>query len=62
MIKNLEGGLTITTYVNLLDEDFYNGVPRNRNNDLKRFEKYIRFKPDIEMKYVYYYDKATNQV
>ena len=60
VIKNLEGGLTITTYVNLLDEDFYNGVPRNRNNDLKRFEKYIRFKPDIEMKYVYYYDKATN--
>ena len=60
VIKNLDGGLTITTYVNLLDEDFYSGIPRNRNNDLKRFEKYIRFKPDIEMKYVYYYDKATN--
>lgn len=60
VIKNLDGGLTITTYVNLLDEDFYNGIPRNRNNDLKRFDKYIRFKPDIEMKYVYYYDKTTN--
>lgn len=61
VIKNLDGGLTITTYVNLLDENFYNGVPRNRNNDFKHFEKYARFKPDIKMKYVYYYDKANNQ-
>lgn len=61
IIKSLDGGLTITTYVNLLDEDFYNGLPRNRNNDFKHFEKYSRFKPDIKMKYVYYYDKANNQ-
>ena len=60
VIKNLDGDLTITTYVNLLDEDLYSGLPRNRNNDFKRFEKYYRFKPDIEMKYVYYYDKAYN--
>ena len=60
VIKNLDGDLTITTYVNLMDEDLYSGLPRNRNNDFKRFEKYYRFKPDIKMKYVYYYDKANN--
>ncbi|MCB6971663.1 MULTISPECIES: Gldg family protein [Butyricimonas] len=60
VLKNLEGDLKITTYVNLLDESFYYGLPRNRNKDFERFEKYFRFKPDIKMKYVYYYDKANN--
>lgn len=60
VIKNLDGDLTITTYVNLMDENLYAGLPRNRNDDFKRFEKYYRFKPDIKMKYVYYYDKANN--
>lgn len=60
IIKQLDGDLTITTYVNLLDEDFYNGLPRHRNRDFEHFEKYYRFKPDIRMEYVYYYDKAGN--
>lgn len=60
VIKSLEGDLTITTYVNLLDESFYYGLPRSRNKDFERFEKYFRFKPDIKMEYVYYYDKANN--
>ena len=60
VINNLDGDLTITTYVNLLDESFYYGLPRNRNRDLERFEKYFRFKPEIKMKYVYYYDKTNN--
>lgn len=34
VIKNMDGDLTITTYVNLLDESFYNGLPRNRNGIL----------------------------
>lgn len=36
VIKNLDGDLTITTYVNLMDEDLFSGLPRNRNNDFKR--------------------------
>lgn len=59
-IKDLKGGLTITTYVNLLAQEIYAGLPWNRNNDISRFEKYMRFKPDIKMKYVYYYDEAYN--
>lgn len=59
-IKDLTGKLTITTYVNLLAQEIYPGLPWNRNSDIARFEKYIRFKPDIKMKYVYYYDEAYN--
>ncbi len=60
VIKNLKGPLTITTYVNILAPDYFSGLPFNRNYDLARFERYLRFKPDIKMKYVYYYHKANN--
>src|SRR5690606_31235978 len=30
------------------------------NNDIRSFEKYIRFKPETKMKYVYYYHDAEN--
>lgn len=60
IMKQLDGGLTIVTYVNLLDETFYAGLPRNRNQDFERYEKYYRFKPDMKMEYVYYYDKTHN--
>lgn len=59
-IKDLEGKLTITTYVNLLAQEVYAGLPWNRNNDIARYQKYARFKPDLEMKYVYYYDQSYN--
>lgn len=61
IMKDVVGDLKITTYVNAIDGHMYAGLPRNRNNDKKRFEKYLRFKPDIEMDYVFYYDKAHNE-
>lgn len=60
VIKNIEGPLTITTYVNILAQEYYSGLPFNRNYDLTRYERYLRFKPEIKMKYVYYYHKAAN--
>lgn len=45
----------ITTYVNLMDEFFRYGTPREINNDTRRFRQYTRFRPDLKMKYVYYY-------
>ena len=60
VMKQLDGGLTITTYVNLLDENYGKGMPSRLNYDREQFEKYIRFKPEIKMKYVYYYDKVDN--
>ncbi|MFR7878296.1 MAG: Gldg family protein [Butyricimonas paravirosa] len=61
IVKQLKGGLTITTYTNLLDENYWIALPGAINTDLERFEKYLRFKPEIKMKYVYYYDKVKNE-
>lgn len=60
IVSKMEGGLTITTYTNLLDEYYSVALPRYVNQDLERFKQYTRFKPEIKMKYVYYYDKADN--
>ena len=57
-MSKLEGGMTITTYVNFLDRDYYIGMPNMVNSDLERFKQYLRFKPEIKMKYVYYYDRG----
>ncbi|WP_059026328.1 Gldg family protein [Gabonibacter massiliensis] len=62
VIARMKGGLTITTYVNLLDgDDLWNGLPENVKSDQERFKKYVRFKPEIEMKYVYYYDTIPGE-
>lgn len=58
ILAQFEGKLTLTTYVNILDEHMAPmTIPRSRNGDLGVFGKYVRFKPDIEFKYVYFYDE-----
>lgn len=54
--KQINGPLEITTYVNLLDQHVYAGLPVSRNTDLSRFEDFRRFIPGIKMNYIYYYD------
>lgn len=44
IVKKLEGGLTITTYSNLLDDDFMKAIPRYQNYDKGNFREYVRFK------------------
>jgi ABC-2 type transport system permease protein len=56
-----EGPLKVTTYINLLDNFFWMGHPNQRNADLARWDRYIRFKSDIELEYVYYYDSSFNK-
>lgn len=57
VISRLEGGLTITSYLNALDErDIWTASPSRVKTDQARFKQYVRFKPDIKLKYVYYYD------
>lgn len=58
IVRQLEGDMTITTYVNYLDETYDRGAPRNRIYDLALFDRYMRFKPEIKMEYVYYYAKG----
>ena len=60
IIRQLDGKMTITTYVNLLDPNYFIGMPERVNFDLERFKQYLQFKPEIKMKYVYYYDSVTN--
>lgn len=50
-----QGKLTITTYVNLMDPYRSLALPANISKDKASFDKYVRFKPDIDFKYVYYY-------
>lgn len=53
--------LQITLYANLFGGGLGAGLPEARNAYLYGFwDKYIRFKPDIKFKYVYYYDNGTD--
>ncbi|MCC8411260.1 Gldg family protein [Mucilaginibacter sp. UR6-1] len=51
----------ITTYVNLLDENSYFGLPMYQNQDKKVFEPYSRFMPYMRLKYIYYWADAGNE-
>lgn len=61
VMERLTGPMTITTYVNVLDKNAHNAMPRSLKRDFDRFEKYTRFKPEIRMKYVYYWADCGNQ-
>ncbi|SFD15630.1 ABC-2 type transport system permease protein [Chitinophaga sp. CF118] len=60
ILRKLKDPVKVTTYVNLLDLNYYIGLPSSRNTDLSSYDKYFRFKHDIEVKYVYYYDTTNN--
>jgi ABC-2 type transport system permease protein len=51
----------VTSYINLLDNRFWYGRPEDRNQDMVRWEPYLRFKPDIKFKYVYFYDSTGDK-
>jgi ABC-2 type transport system permease protein len=49
--------IEVTLYANLLGLRLGPGLPEGRNPYLSTlWDKYLRFKPDIKFKYVYYYD------
>ena len=61
IVKKLDGKLTITTYVNILDPDgAWFATGSFLKPDMERFEQYLRFKPDMKLRYVYYYDTTNN--
>jgi len=64
VIKDFEKGepLEVTLYVNLLGGGLdQGGLPENRKNyEISFWERYVRFKPEIKLKYVNYYDVADN--
>lgn len=53
--------LEVTLYGNLLSSEIGRGLPEARNADYfaNLWEPYLRFRPDIGFKYVYYYDNDS---
>lgn len=60
VITQMNKPLTITGYVNILDDNASVGLPKQWNSNKNIFEKYTRFKPDLKLKYVYYYDSSKS--
>ncbi|HEX6427605.1 MAG TPA: Gldg family protein [Niastella sp.] len=58
IIGALKQPLKVTTYVNLLDDFWYMGIPAARNKDITFWAPYQRFMPDMQLGYVYYYDST----
>ena len=61
IVKQMTGDVTITTYINVLDpQGGWFAMGGFLLPDMERFEQYLRFKPDMKLKYVYYYDTCVN--
>lgn len=61
IVKKMTGDVTITTYINALDlSGAWYATGSFLLPDMGRFEQYLRFKPDMKLKYVYYYDTCAN--
>lgn len=56
IIKLIDKPISITTYVNVIDPKAAYGTPKNRISDIRQFEAFQRFLPDLKMDYVFYYD------
>ena len=62
IVEKAEGGMTITTFSNLMAPSYNSyASPENLNRNKERLGAYIRFKPEIKLKYVYYYDTTRNE-
>jgi ABC-2 type transport system permease protein len=63
IVAKVNDKMTITFYFNILDENnfVYSGFPRQDLVNIKRFRQYVRFKPDIKMKFVRFHAKGNNE-
>lgn len=56
IVAQVEGGMTITSYVNVLDRSYMTyRYPYFIMENQRYFRQYTRFKPEIKLKTVYYY-------
>lgn len=61
LLLNMDKPIKITSYVNVNQLNTARlGSPKWRIFDLKQFDNYLRFLPNIEMKYIPYYDYTLN--
>jgi ABC-2 type transport system permease protein len=52
--------IEVTEYVNILDGTYGKASPEERIRELDRWEPYLRFKPNLTLKWVYYYDSIPD--
>jgi ABC-2 type transport system permease protein len=57
ILTHFNKDITLTSYVNFMGDEHLasKGYPANLNGEKQVFGRYIRFKPTLKMKYVYYY-------
>lgn len=59
ILKNMgDEPIEVTEYINGLDDSYFRSTPAERIADISRWEPYFRFKPNINLKWVYYYDSV----
>lgn len=56
VISNLTEDIVVKNYVNILHPHGRLGTPKWRKFDLKQFDQYTRYIPNIKMEYIYFYD------
>ena len=62
IMSALDDDMTVTTYTNIYDREKFVNVanPESEMTDIKNdMERYVRFKPDMKLKYVYYYSESN---
>lgn len=63
IIDKVEGGMTITSYVNVLDPHYLRyRYPYFIMENQRYFRQYTRFKPEIKLKTVYYYAEPDDDL
>jgi ABC-2 type transport system permease protein len=62
VLNAIEGPVTITNYVNLLDQRSTPALPTRFVQNMHLFEQYKRAKPDLTERHVYYYDSTPNGI
>ncbi len=60
VMSQLHNDLAVHTYTNMLAQDAFLAMPIGQKMDIDRFKRYLRFKPDMELNYYYYYHKTDN--
>lgn len=61
IIKQLDAPVTLTSYVNLLNVNAHLGAPKFRIFELRQFDQYVRYLPDLKINYVPYYDSTMTR-
>jgi gliding motility-associated transport system permease protein/gliding motility-associatede transport system auxiliary component len=60
VLGKIKGPLTVTAWDNLLGKGIGFGLPKTRNQDYRFWDKYVRFKTDMNFKYNLYYDTSAD--